>query len=215
MSAPPYQTLVYFPSADALDRKQSSESLGEGLIFIEFALRSGRAVMFPIYSGTFERNFEFKGMNAFRDVVIQWVKDVSRSVDYLETRTDIDCGRLAFYGLSLGANRGPLVCAVEPRFKTCVLLAGGLSSSKYPPEIDGINFVAQAHEPLLMLNGRYDFDQSFEMQARPMFGFWGAPEKDKRLVIFESGHIPGDLRDIIREILGWLDKYLGPVETKG
>jgi hypothetical protein len=78
-----------------------------------------------------------------------------------------------------------------------------------------VQFAPRAHQPLLMLNGRYDFDQSSEMQAKPMFRLWGAPEKDKRLVIFESGHIPGDLRDIIREILDWLDKYLGPVKTTG
>jgi eukaryotic-like serine/threonine-protein kinase len=192
---------------------QSSESLGRGLIFIEFAVRSGRAVLFPIYSGTFERHVEFNGMNAWRDLTIQWEKDVSRSIDYLETRKDIDHTRLAFYGLSMGANRGPVMCAVETRFRTCVLLAGGLSAGEEPPEIDGVNFAPRAHQPLLMLNGRYDFDQSSEMQAKPMFRFWGAPEKDKRLVIFESGHIPADLRDIIREILDWLDKYLAPVKT--
>jgi len=214
-ATPPYQTLVYFPGGDALTGIQSSESLGRGLIFIEFAVRSGRAVLFPIYSGTFERHVEFNGMNAWRDLTIQWEKDVSRSIDYLETRKDIDHTRLAFYGLSMGANRGPVMCAVETRFRTCVLLAGGLSAGEEPPEVDGVNFAPRAHQPLLMLNGRYDFDQSSEMQAKPMFRLWGAPEKDKRLVIFESGHIPADLRDIIREILDWLDKYLGPVKTTG
>ena len=214
-AAPPYQTLVYFPGADARAFVQSSETLGRGLIFIEFAVRSGRAVLFPIYSGTFERRFEATGMNAWRDLVIRWEKDVSRAVDYLDTRPDIDHGRLGFYGLSLGANRGPIMCALETRFKTCVLLAGGLSAGAEPPEVDGVNFAPRAHQPLLMLNGRYDFDQSFEMQGKPMLRFWGAPEKDKRLVIFEGGHIPGDLRDIIREILDWLDKYLGPVKTTG
>lgn len=77
-AAPPYQTLIYFPGGDALQLVQSSESLGRGLIFIEFAVRSGRAVLFPIYGGTFERHFEFSGMNAWRDLVIQWGKDVSR-----------------------------------------------------------------------------------------------------------------------------------------
>jgi hypothetical protein len=72
-----------------------------------------------------------------------------------------------------------------------VLLAGGLSATQQPPEVDGLNFV------------------------KPMLRLWGAPEKDKRLVIFESGHIPADLRDIIREVLDWLDKYLGPVKTVG
>jgi hypothetical protein len=88
-AAPPYQTLVYFPGGDALAGVQSSESLGRGLIFIEFAMRSGRAVLFPIYSGTFERHFELTGTNAWRDVSIQWEKDVSRSIDYLETRPAI------------------------------------------------------------------------------------------------------------------------------
>ena len=32
---------------------------------------------------------------------------------------------------------------------------------------------------------------------------------------YDAGHIPADLRDIIREILDWLDKYLGPVKTTG
>src|SRR5260370_31336598 len=68
---------------------------------------------------------EHSGMNARRDFTIQWEKDVSRSIDYLETRKDIDHGRLAFYGLTMGANRGPLMCAVETRFRTCVLLAAG------------------------------------------------------------------------------------------
>ncbi|HTS62448.1 MAG TPA: protein kinase [Candidatus Acidoferrales bacterium] len=213
-AVPPYQTVVYFPGGDALE-VQSSESLGRGLIFLEFAIRSGRAVLFPVYSGTFERQFTRSGENAWRDLVIRWEKEVSRAVDYLETRADIDHGRLAYYGLSLGANRGPIMCALETRFKTCVLLAGGLSAEAEPPEVDGVNFAPRAHQPMLMLNGRYDFDQSSEMQAKPMLRLWGAPEKDKRLVIFESGHIPGDLRDIIREILDWLDKYLGPVKTTG
>ena len=107
------------------------------------------------------------------------------------------------------------MCGIESRFKTCVLLAGGFAESPAPPEVDDINFAPRAHMPLLMLNGRYDFDQSTEMQAKPMFRFWGAPEKDKRLVLYDAGHIPADLRDIIREILDWLDKYLGAVRTKG
>ena len=117
--------------------------------------------------------------------------------------------------LRVGANRGPIMCAIETRFKSCVLLAGGLSSGAQPPEIDGINFAPRAKVPMLMLNGRVDFDQSTEMQAKPMFRFWGAPEKDKRLVLYDAGHIPANLQQVIREILDWLDKYLGPVKTTG
>ena len=84
-----------------------------------------------------------------------------------------------------------------------------------PPEVDALNFAPRAHAPLLMLNGRYDFDQSTEKEARPLFRFWGAPEKDKRMVIYEAGHLPDNLQGVIREILDWLDHYLGPVEIRG
>ena len=213
-AAAPYQILVYHPGSDAAVLR-SSETLGMSLIFFEFAMRSGRAVMFPIYKGTYERHVDGNGPNAERDVTIQAVKDAARSVDYLETRPDIDHARIAFYGLSWGGNRGPRICGIESRFKTCVLLAGGFPESPLPPEIDDINFAPRARMPLLQLNGRYDFDQSTEHQANPMFRFWGAPEKDKRLVLYEAGHIPADLHDVIREILDWLDKYLGPVKTAG
>lgn len=213
-AAPPYQALVYHPGGDALELR-SSENLGVGLIFFEFAMRSGRAVLYPIYKGTFERHVDEGGSSDSRDVVIQGIKDAARSVDYLESRADIDHQRIAFYGLSWGANRGPKICAIESRFKTCVLLGGGLAPSPTPAEIDSINFAPRAHAPLLMLNGRYDFDQSTEMQAKPMFRLWGAPEKDKRHVIFESGHVPSNLQGVIREILDWLDKYLGPVKMAG
>ncbi len=213
-TAVPYQALVYHPGSDA-GVLRSSETLGMTRVFFEFAVRSGRAVIFPIYKGTYERHVDGNGPNAVRDVSIQAVKDAARSVDYLETRPDIDHTRIAYYGLSWGANRGPRMCGIESRFKTCVLLAGGFAESPLPPEVDDINFAPRAHMPLLELNGRYDFDQSTEHQAKPMFHFWGAPEKDKRMVIYEAGHIPADLRDVIREILDWLDKYLGPVKTAG
>jgi len=37
------------------------------------------------------------------------------------------------------------------------------------------------------------------------------PSKDKRLALFDAGHLP-DRNDIIKETLDWLDKYLGPVK---
>jgi hypothetical protein len=36
------------------------------------------------------------------------------------------------------------------------------------------------------------------------------PEKHKRHVIFEAGHLPLPRAELIRETLGWLDRYQGP-----
>lgn len=51
---PPYQTLVYFPNVAAV-RARSSETL-VNLNIIDFLMTSGRAVLYPVYKGTYERN---------------------------------------------------------------------------------------------------------------------------------------------------------------
>jgi hypothetical protein len=63
-----------------------------------------------------------------------------------------------------------------------------------------------------MLNGRYDFDTPSATLQQPMFRWLGTPERDKRLIQFDTGHIPA-LQDLIREVLNWLDRYIGPVNT--
>jgi hypothetical protein len=39
----------------------------------------------------------------------------------------------------------------------------------------------------------------------------GTPPAQKRHVVFDSGHVDFPRSELIREVLGWLDKYLGPV----
>jgi hypothetical protein len=40
---------------------------------------------------------------------------------------------------------------------------------------------------------------------------FGTPPSEKRHVVFDAGHDPLPRSQVIREILAWLDKYLGPV----
>ena len=50
---PPYQTVIFFASARALDIP-SSENLTD-MKFIDFVIQSGRAVVYPVYKGTYDR----------------------------------------------------------------------------------------------------------------------------------------------------------------
>jgi hypothetical protein len=46
-----------------------------------------------------------------------------------------------------------------------------------------------------------------------MFDWFGTPEKDKRHVLLNTTHYAMVARnDVVREVLGWFDKYLGPVQ---
>ena len=144
--------------------------------------------------------------------MIQIAKDVSRSVDFLESRSDIQGGKVAYYGLSAGGTYGPLLLAMEPRLKTGILLAGGLFWTKVPAEIDILNFAPRVRVPVLMLNGLYDFAMPSETFQKPMFRLLGTPERDKRHRQFDTGHLVV-LQDVIPEVLNWLDRYLGPVRN--
>ena len=211
---PPYQTVVYFPGSNAiLDR--SSVNLQMGVI--DFVITSGRAVLYPIYKGTYERNSGITTdqpsmTNAYKDWIIQLGKDLGRSVDYLETRIDIDKDRLAFYGLSWGGRLGVLFMAVEKRFKTSVLYVAGLKFQRALPEADPVNYASRVKMPVLMLNGRYDNFFPLETSQVPLYRMLGTPEPDKRHVVYESGHFVPRIQ-LIKEVLDWLDHYLGAVQS--
>jgi len=214
---PPYQTIVYFPGSGVIYLR-SPNQLDQDLNMsrIDFIIQSGRAVLFPIYEGTFGYGTPLasdypKTTSDYRDHVIHWYKEMARSIDYLETRKDIDSTRLAFCGASWGGALGMLLPALEPRFKANVLLVGGFYLQKTLPEVDQINFVSRVKIPTLMLNGRHDFFLPIETSQLPAFKYLGTADKDKRQVIYETGHnIPRN--EMIREVLNWLDHYLGPVK---
>ena len=213
----PYQTVIIFPGSDAIHSKDTKriQRVYRSRIF-DFILKSGRAVMFPVYKGTYTRGDELDSdypdeTNFYKEHVTMWVKDFSRSIDYLETRQDIDTQKLAYYGISWGAALGAIVPAVEKRIKASVLYVAGLTFQKSLPEVDVINYVSRVKIPVLMLNGKYDQYFPVETSQKPMFQLLGTPPAHKRYVLHETGHfVPREV--LVKEILDWLDKYLGEVE---
>ncbi|MDQ6892103.1 MAG: SUMF1/EgtB/PvdO family nonheme iron enzyme [Acidobacteriota bacterium] len=207
---PPFQTVVYFPSSYARLMRSSAEM---DIRFLEFVIRSGRAAIHPIYQDTYERHIENPptGPNFRRDLVIQWSKDLGRTLDYLETRPDIDRSRIAYYGMSLGAIDGVVLVALENRFRTAILSSGGFRLERVPPEVEPINFAPRIRIPVLLIAGRYDFAHPYETTQVPLFRLLGTPAQDKKHVSFEGGHISVAIQPIVREMLDWLDRYLGPV----
>jgi predicted esterase len=207
-ASPPYQTVVFFPAGDAF-RLTASRDMS--LLWMKSILGSGRAFLYPVYKGTYERRVSGPaGPNGERDLGIAWSRDLARAIDYLETRPDVDARRLAFYGVSDGANAGVVLTALEPRIKVAVLQGAGLDP-ELPPELDPINFAPRVRIPVLMLNGRYDFGEPYETAQLPLFRLLGSRAGEKRHVAFENGHaLPSD--SVAAEMLPWLDRYLGSVE---
>jgi dienelactone hydrolase len=208
---PPYQAIVFFPGINAKwDKMFPGSDKALYPVYLPRILKSGRAVLWPVYKGTFERRFGLRpGWSYTRDLEIQMAKDLRRSLDYLERRSDIDPSRIAYFGLSWGARLGNLFLAVEDRFRVAVLVSGGFPRFKEPlPEIDELNFAPRVTIPVLMINGRNDGIFEAKTAQRAMFELLGTPKEKKRHLLVDAEHtVPADVS--IREIDAWLDRYLG------
>ena len=218
---PPYQTVIYFPGAGAV-YDESFDDL-EYRKTIEYIITSGRALLFPIYYGTYERPagrgrvWDLSSIaqtpRAYRDWVIKMVKDLSRSIDYLETRTDIDSTKVAYYGMCLGGAIGPIMLAVEDRIDTGIFLVGGIPAVEIPRSVDVALYAERVNVPVLMVNGKEDFLVP-QMNSHSLYERLGTPKEHKEYKTYPGGHGIYALfyKQIQADVLAWLDRYLGRVE---
>ena len=216
-SPPPFQTVIYFPGSGSILQK-TSEKLDQYWEFdvrLSALVKNGRAVLYPIYKGTFERGDEAlseadNNSHLYAEWSIKIVKDFKRCIDYLETRRDIDSQKLAYFGFSWGGLLGATILAVEDRLKAGVLAVGRIRGTGRP-EVNDLNYVTGVKIPILMLNGKYDMSFPFETNVKPLFDLLGTPRQQKELKVYDNDHfIPRN--EFIKETLNWLDKYLGPVK---
>jgi dienelactone hydrolase len=180
---------------------------------VDFIVKQGRAVAFPVLPGIFERRTTgMPGFNtpAWRENVVNSVKDIRRAIDYLETRRDIDASALAYFGYSWGGVNAPVTLAQEDRFDVAVIDIGLMPAMPSNPNVDPINSLPRIDVPTLMFSGEFDPMVS-RADATTYFDLIGVPEDQKRHVWALGGHfIPRDM--LISETLDWLDRYLGPTK---
>ncbi len=206
---PPYQTVVYFPGLDS-HWYNSIEEVME--INIDFLLKKGRALIWPIYYSTHGRGpINITNIDLWDDSYRNIITDFQIAVDYLETRPDIDAQKLAYYGKSWGAQMAPFILSIEERIKVGILALFGTSSKENFRLVgfDQVDYIPHVRIPMLLLGGRYDFSRSMEQQ-QAFYDLLGTPEEDKRWILYESTHnIPS--ADLFNESHAWLDRYFGTV----
>ncbi len=216
---PPYQALIWAGGMNALSSTDNQSMYDFDMSVTAFLRESGRAIVMPIWTDTFERNTRGLGPQTFgssksSELFQNWNKDLRLVIDYLQTREDISSEQIAYTALSMGAFSSPFVVMGEERLKTIVLWSGGFLVSRERSLRDA-NILAgiaqRISAPTLMINGQHDFIVSVERQ-KLLFDYLGADEENKRHVIFNAGHLGWPIGEFVRENLDWLDKHLGPVE---
>jgi serine/threonine protein kinase/predicted esterase len=211
--ATPFQAVVFFPGIDRFLTKTSSKDIEPGFppMPLDHIVKSGRVLVEPIFQGSYERwsPLDVTVQGGYIQKVADWRWDLGQTLDYLESRTDIDASKFAFVGLSFGASYALPAMALEPRFKTAIFLSGGEPNQVLPPLVDPIHYLPRIKIPVLLLNG--GFDPIFPVAEQEMFyNALGTRAQDKRYKVFpESSHAFFPRREYLRETLDWLDKYLG------
>jgi hypothetical protein len=221
-SPPPYEAVIYWgPSGLATLRSFTDRDWVLFNTMMGFIPRSGRALVIPVFKGTYDRDdpqFSIRNTSpdsttAYRDLAVQWIKDLRRTVDYLESRPDINASRLGYYGWSWGGQMAGLALALEPRIKAAVLNVGGYPSGGPRPEVDPVNYVPRVRVPTLMLNGRHDVVFDYETSQVPFFQHLGTAPADKKHMIYPTGHSVPQAA-LVRESLAWFDLYLRGAAVK-
>jgi eukaryotic-like serine/threonine-protein kinase len=224
---PPYQVMIQMAGASTFYRSRSSAKESEifGWGYAEYLIRGGRAVLIPIWKGSYERQDGFHPFEsdraAYRDHTIDWVTEIRQSVDYLQSRTDVNPKAIGYQGISFGSIWGPVFLALEPRLRTGILLLGGFvvthsTREPHPPEIQAYNYAPRVKVPVLMMSGRYDPIFPYQTAQVPLFRALGTPTSQKSHLTFPAGHSTYGWRDqLYREGLNWLDRQFGPVAGAG
>jgi cephalosporin-C deacetylase-like acetyl esterase len=153
-----------------------------------------------------------------RDLITQTVFDLRRAVDFIQTREELDPGRIGYFGISLGGIIGTIFCSVEKRVGVPVIvLAGGQLNLMFGKDafsgdtkdflsiIDPINYVAKiSPRPLLMINAEKD-DVVPPLTSKLLYK---AAKKPKEIIWHPSGHHNLPVEKAYPEGIQWFDQHL-------
>ena len=213
---PPWQVIQFIPADGVFNRFQGLTEAAEGSLapFI----KSGRAGLAVVLKGFRERewpaNFSPPARESveYRDLVLQWMSDERRGLDYALTRGDLDAARVAYIAFSSGSSLRLGLPAVEPRYRAVIWTGAVLRrrNDGLSPEINPANLIPHVRAPKLLLHGRYDETAPLKPEGEPLHRLLRGP---KRILLYDGGHIPAP-EFYVPAINGWLDETLGPVARR-
>ena len=205
LSAP----IIVHPGANYYTTPPEIDDINPGEFSLDFLIKSGKTLIWPAWKGSLNRMPENVASNEdtlrrFRNQFVAWVNDTDKTLDYLETRNDIDTENIFYLGMSYGALFNTHTLLFENRYKGAILYVGG-SFPTYPPLSDGINHLPRIKTPFLMLNGEQDYLVP-KSAANFFYQFTGTPTEDKKIIFYDSGHWPLPRNQMIKETLSFIDK---------
>ncbi|GJG86980.1 hypothetical protein tb265_21610 [Gemmatimonadetes bacterium T265] len=178
-------------------KEDMAELVGRGLLRHGIA---SLAIDLPLH-GERRGDVDFRSVRNPLALTGAWrraLADGKLALGYLGARPEIDAGRLAITGYSMGSFLGVQVAADSPAVRALVLAAGGDLPAGTPFDrliravADPLKAVRRFARPLLMVHGRRDGTVRPE-QAQRLFDAAGEP---KELRWYDAGHyLPASVID--------------------
>ena len=212
------------PSHSRTSGKNEILGIVDSQLATPYLFESGRALLIPAQFGHFGRTPGLNMTDAHLDADqtrlrrVRQIKDVMRLVDYIETRDDFNLEKLGYIAGSSGAQKAPIMLAIEHRLRLGILSAGGLYAKHVPATCDPFNFAPYVTQPVLMINGKDDILYDVERSQKPLFDLLGTPAQHKRHRIYPGDHgfawnsTDEQVKEVRRDIVNWLDEYFGVPE---
>lgn len=145
--------------------------------------------------------------SAYLSWMIQNVKDISRSVDFLIDQRGADPEHISLIGFSRGAVVAAVAGGAEQRLSSVVLLHGGhfdAMEKEHLPAACPSNYIGRiSPRPLLMINGTRDADFAMETSILPLYNLAKIP---KKIIWLEGGH-GAWTEEADSELLKWLQDH--------
>lgn len=190
-------------------KEHMSDSVGRALLARGVA---SLAIDLPLH-GTRQNSIQAQSTRNPLDLLKHWrtaVKETKLAVRYLRARNEVDRGRIAVVGYSLGSFLSVLLAADEPEIRAVVVAAGGDLPTNTPfsaiarTVANPLTAVRKLKgRPLLVVHGRRDRTVLPE-QAERLFAAAGEP---KEIRWWDAGHYlpPPALDDAVDWLVERLD----------
>jgi dienelactone hydrolase len=213
--SPPYSLVLLLHGQDAsksswwqgipAELPRQLHAAGIAVLALDAQYHGERALAndFEPWEGMFRRRW----LNRVDEALTQSIIDYRRALDYVETRGDIDAGRVGVYGYSMGGLMSYVLTAIDDRVGVTVVCVAGPS-----PRLAGRREAFQVHNfvrafrdrPIMILLGRSDPIYSADA-IEPFFA--SIDSRDKELVWYDSGHrLPPEHID---RAVTWFVAHLG------
>lgn len=216
------QPVIFLPPGDSYQRSFPSADIDITRYGIDFVVRSGRALVWPIIAGTHERQRPPNRPRA-EGLAERWLnikqdrrKEIGAVIDFLEFSDAYAGDKVALLAASFGATFvSPNILVAEERIRTAIMMSAtlaGVDTKAFPDIVNPNTYWPEVRQPILLLNGRYDISTHQLESRKALLELLGTADESKQGIVYESSHWPLPPHRVEQDVSHWLDEHLGPVE---